>query len=403
MATQSRRPPTPLALSCVLVLSACPAQEPSGQTETGTQTQTSTQTATSSGSETTAESETGDDPAPRPERLLLSADWRAKRLSLLDYAALRDGAATRDEALYETIELDAWEPGPLEAELSPDGTTAVVAIAPGFFAGAAGGLAGAGPGTVPEGGALLIVDIETKTVLAELETAQYPMGIAFTDDGGAAWTANYGGNGQSGSTVSHIDLASLTIVEELDVGPNPEQLDIDGSLVIVNTAGDGSVRVFDLTDAAGTMSAPLFVSNDPSWVLHLGGARAIATNSLGPPGYSLIDIADPAAPALLETIEVTGIPYAATHGYVESEIIISIIAGTSTALQLYDTDTGTLTDEIEISAVGFPLGIAFAPEDGLAFVPIPGANVLAVADFETGEHRVIPWQGEPGPTYVSLE
>jgi hypothetical protein len=62
----------------------------------------------------------------------MTSDWRAKRLSLLDYAAIRDGATTRDEALWKTIELDAYEPGPIEAELTPDGSLAVVAVAPGF-------------------------------------------------------------------------------------------------------------------------------------------------------------------------------------------------------------------------------------------------------------------------------
>jgi DNA-binding beta-propeller fold protein YncE len=381
-----------------------------GSTSTSTSNGETTETEASSTSDSEAstdEAETGTDTnedPPRPERLLLTADWRAKRISLLDYAAIRDGASTRDAALWKSIELEAYEPGPIEAELTPDGSLAVVAIGPGFFASGIGGLAGAGPGSIPEGGALLIVDVDSGSVLAELETAQYPLGIAITQDGSAAWTANFGGNGQSGTTLSHIDLGTLTIVEEIEVGPGPEQIAFDGPLAAINVASDGTVRLFDLADPVGTLSPGVVVSNDPSWVLHMsGGDRVAVTNSLGPPGYSLLDTSDPLAPVVLDTIEVVGIPYAATYGYNDDQILMTSVAGLSVAIQLYDTTTGELLQQIDAPYLGFPLGIAFDAEAGLALVPIPGVNVLFLADFDTGETRTIEWQELPGPTYVALE
>lgn len=384
------------------------ASDGSTSTSVGSETAETEESSTSASETGTNETETetgtdtSEDP-PRPERLLLTADWRAKRLSLLDYAAIRDGASTREEALWKTIELD-YEPGPIEAELTPEGSLAVVAISPGFFATGAGTLAGAGPGTVPEGGALLIVELETGAVLAELATAQYPLGIAITPDGSAAWTANYGGNGQSGTTVSHIDLDTLTIVEEFEVGPGPEQIALDGSLAAINVASDGTVRLFDLTDPAGTLSPGVMVSGDPSWVLHMsGGDRVAVTNSVSPPGYSLIDSSNPLAPVVLDTVEVVGIPYAATYGYNHDQLILTSVSGPGVAIRLFDTTTSELLDQIDAPHLGFPLGLAFDPEAGLALVPIPGANVLFVADFDTGETRAIEWQDVPGPTYVALE
>jgi DNA-binding beta-propeller fold protein YncE len=390
-------------------LVACPA-EPSqdGASETSTSTGTAssesgTSTSESDTSTSETETDTSGDP-PRPERLLLTSDWRAKRLSLIDYAALRDGASTREAALWKEIDLADYEPGPIEAELTPDGSLAVVAVSPGFFATGAGTLAGAGPGAVPEGGALLIVELETDSVLAELQTAQYPLGIAITPDGSAAWTANYGGNGQSGTTVSHIDLTSLTIVEEFEVGPGPEQIALDGPLAAINVASDGTVRLFDIGDPMGTLSPGVVVSGDPSWVLHMsGGDRVAVTNSVGPPGYSLIDSSDPLAPVVLDTVQVTGIPYAATYGYNHDQLILTSVSGPGVAIRLFDTTTSELLDQIDAPHLGFPMGLAFDPDAGLAIVPIPGANVLFLADFDTGETRTIEWQDEPGPTYVSLE
>jgi hypothetical protein len=388
--------------------SATNAEDGASEGSTGT-TATSAETSSESGETdtSTSDTETGTDTEgdpPRPERLLLTSDWRAKRLSLIDYVALRDGASTREDALWKEIDLAGYEPGPIEAELTPDGSLAVVAISPGFFATGAGTLAGAGPGAVPEGGALLIVEIDTGSVLAELQTAQYPLGIAITPDGSAAWTANYGGNGQSGTTVSHIDLESLTIVEEFEVGPGPEQIALDGSLAAINVAGDGTVRLFDVGDPAGTLSPGVVVSGDPSWVLHMsGGDRVAVTNSVGPPGYSLIDSSDPLAPVVLDTVEVTGIPYGGTYGYDHDQLILTSVSGPGVAIRLFDTTTSELLDQIDAPHLGFPMGLAFDPDAGLAIVPIPGANVLFLANFDTGETRAIDWQDVPGPTYVALE
>ncbi|KIG14094.1 collagen triple helix repeat domain protein [Enhygromyxa salina] len=412
MASPPRPPIVVLSLASLALISCTTPAAEDGETSSDSATDSSTDessettpptdTDTDTGTDTT--SDTDADP-PRPARLLVTSDWRAKRLSLLDYAALRDGAQTRDDALWKSIDLGAYEPGPLEAEITPDGKLAVVAVSPGFFASAVGGLAGAGQGTVPEGGVLLIVEIDTGAVLAVLDTAQYPMGIAITEDSSAAWTANYGGNGQSGTTMSHIDLTSLSIVEEFDIGPSPEQIALNGELAIINTAGDGSVRLFGINDPVGTMSAPAMVSNDPSGVLFVGpgASEAIVVNSVGPPGYSLLDIADPSTPTVLDTVEVIGIPYAATHGSTDTQIILSVLVGLEVSLLRYETTTSTLVDQIDIPAMGFPLGIVFDPVDELAFVPIPGANVLAIADFATGTAREIDWQDDAGPTYVALE
>ena len=394
-----------ISVGCLVGCSPAEAEGDGDSTSTSSSTSTSeTETTTTPETETETETGTDTDGDARPARLLVTSDWRAHRLSLLDYAALQDGAASREAALWKTIDLPDHEPGPLEAELSPDGSLIVVAVGPGFFATQAGTLVGAGPGAVPEGGALLIVEVDSGAIVAELATAQYPMGVAFTDDGSAVWTANYGGNGQSGTTVSHIDLTSMSIVEEIDVGPGPEQLDIAGGHAIVNIAGDGTIRTFDIADAAASLSAGVAVSGDPSWVLLLpGGQRAVSINSLGPPGYSLLDTSDVLAPAVLDTIEVVGIPYAGTFGPTDSQIVMTTIAGGNVAVQLFETETGELLEQIDVPVLGFPLGVVFDAEISTAWVPVPGANVLVAAEFGAGTYRELDWQNVPGPTYVSLE
>jgi hypothetical protein len=131
--------------------------------------------------------------------------------------------------------------------------------------------------------------------------------------------------------------------------------------------------------------------------------RALTVNSIGMPGYTLVDTADPQALASLDEVVISGIAYAGTTGYAANEVLLPIIAGGSVLLQHYDVDTGELLQEIEAPVSGFPLGLVFDATDGVALVPIPGANVLMVADLGSGEQRLIDWQDEPGPTYVAFD
>ncbi|HEX7671770.1 MAG TPA: hypothetical protein VF395_19385 [Polyangiaceae bacterium] len=53
------------------------------------------------------------------------------------------GAATRDDALVDVVDLAKYAPSPIEVAITPDGKTAVVTVGPGFFAGSLSGLVGA--------------------------------------------------------------------------------------------------------------------------------------------------------------------------------------------------------------------------------------------------------------------
>jgi len=138
-----------------------------GSTETGSTGDLATSADASSDSTGSAVDDTGTTAAePFEGRLVVTADWLGRSLSLLDYDALVAGATTRDEMLVGTIDLSAWAPGPLELEITPDGRLAVVSISPGFFDGFVGNAIGAGD---PESdGTLLVVDLEAREVVAEL-------------------------------------------------------------------------------------------------------------------------------------------------------------------------------------------------------------------------------------------
>lgn len=401
-----------------IALLACACGQPSGSddelgsdTESESESESGSTDDTTSESESESETETGGD--PRPDRLVVTADWKAKRLSLLDYAAIRDGATNREDALWREIDLSAWEPGPLELALTPDGQSALVAVSPGFFTGVIGNLLGAG--TLPPGSALILVDLETGALIHEFDTMNSPMHPVITADGLSAWVTSYGGDGPRdfGSSIAKLDLVEGTVELEFEVGPRPHQIDLsaDESLAIVATASDGAVQLFTTADPEASLSADLITSGDTGWAVLLddGSQRAFSANSLSASSYSLIDVSDPALPTLIETVEIATVPYAAHPIGDGRRMLMTGIDLAAETLHLYEIDLGavgepsSITRDLTLPAGGFPLGLAYVPEDELVLIPAPGNNMLLVVSLVDESTRAIPWQDVTGPSYVVIE
>ncbi|MFV8756578.1 YncE family protein [Nannocystaceae bacterium ST9] len=403
-----------------LVLLAC-AGEPAGD-EVASESDSSSSESDSSGSDSSGSDSSGSDSSgsdsttgdpPRPERLVVTADWLTHRLSLLDYAAIRDGATTRDEALWREIDLSAWEPGPLELSLTPDGQSALVSFSPGFFTGVIGNLLGAG--TLPPGHGLALIELETGTPIHEFETMNSAMHPVITADGASAWVTNYGGDGPSdvGSTIAKLDLVAGTVELEFEVGSRPHQIDLsaDESLAITATASDGAVQLFGTADPEVSVSADLITSGDTGWAILLddGSGRAFSANSLNSSSYSLIDVSDPGLPTLIETVELATVPYAAHPIGDGRRMLMTGVDLASEQLHLYEIDLGsggepsTITRDLLLPGGGFPLGLAYAPEDELVLIPAPGDNLLLVVSLTDESARAIPWQDVTGPSYVVIE
>ncbi len=363
----------------------------------------STGTATSSG--TTALADDSTTASAPPSRWIVTADFTAQTLTLVDYDALAAGARDPAEIVVGTIDLSAWAPGALEIEIAPDGHTALVSVSPGFYDTLVGQTLGLGELALD--GALLVVDLDTREVVTELATAHVPMGFAFLPDGTRAYSANFGHADAPGSTVSVIDMDALTVLEDIEVGPNPEQIAIDetGTLGIFNVDGTDSVRVFETADPAGTLSAPLVVADDPSGVAFVPGQPlAVVANSLQPSSWAVIDVSDPATPVLREEGPPPGgFPYGVTAIPGTAEVLLTV-ANDATAFLRIDASTVPATVVWTLQAEGlrsFPLGVAVDVDSGLALSGAPGADALLVLALDGSSISSIPWV-TPGPSYVAI-
>jgi DNA-binding beta-propeller fold protein YncE len=352
--------------------------------------------------DTTADSTGADAP---PSRWIATADFLAGTLTLVHYDKLVAGVRDYDELVVTTIDLSAYPPGPLEAEIAPDGHTALVSVSPGFYDGIVG--QNLGIGELPSSGTLLAIDLDTAEVITEIATADVAMGIAFAPDGAVAYTANFGLPGASGSTLSVIDMSDFSVIEDVEVGDGPEQVAIspDGSLGIVNVDSQGGVRVFSTDDIAGTLTETLMTASDPSGVAFAGsGDLAVVANSISPSNWAVIDLADPSMPVVREQgMAPGGFPYGATAIPGTTDVLVTIandsalfqrVNAASDPAELVWTQTADMVRT-------FTLGIAVDVDSGLALSGAIGADKLLVVPLDGSGIEAIDWS-DPGPCYVAI-
>jgi YVTN family beta-propeller protein len=344
--------------------------------------------------------------------LVVTADWLNQSLTLFDYDKLIDGESDATASIIGTIDLSAWEPGPIEVELTPDGKTAVVSVGPGFFDGT--GLTNMiiGSPTVPPGGTLLVVDLESGEAVS-IQTEDVPLGIAINPEGTIAYTANYGTTDARGDSLSIIDIEALEVIEEIMVGSGPEQvvLSADGALGAVNIAGEDGIRVFQTSDVTGTMSEVLATGNDPSDLTFLDGNTELVVANRQSSNVTLVDTSNPSMPTVVQNFMVSGgvgVPYGLTFVPSRSSILapISPLSPTSPAnLVTIEVDGRILQASFpeELPGGSFPLTAAVDSTGNFAFVAHVSDNQLSIIDLETGATRAISWLAEPGPTYVAVQ
>jgi YVTN family beta-propeller protein len=340
-------------------------------------------------------------------RRVVTADWLNQSLTVLDYSKLVDGRSEAAEAILDTIDLSAWEPGPIEVELTPDGRTAVVSIGPAFFDGLPSLV---GRPEIAPGGTLLIVDLESGAA-DEIGMRHVPLGIAVSPDGTRAYSANYGTEGARGNTLSVIDIPGRRLVEEIEVGGGPEQVALspDGTLGIVNVVSRGGIRTFRTSDVAATMSEVLPTGSDPSDVSFLNGNdRAVVANTFGF-DVTLIDTSDPSSPSVIASVPLEiGVPYGLTYVPSRDEILAAMgetAPGVPTNLVTIGLDGDVLTPAApaQLGGENFPLGVAVDSEGAFAFVAHIVDHRLSIVELATARVRSIDWLAGPGPSYVAVQ
>jgi DNA-binding beta-propeller fold protein YncE len=339
-------------------------------------------------------------PAAAPARLVVTADWLNRSLTLLDYARVTNAACSEKDAIVGTIDLQAYSPGPLALALTPDGKRALVSVSAGFFAAVK-----ITSDPIPPGGALLVVDLESRKVVHEVKTPTVPFGVAVSPDGKLGFSANWGNTTTVGDTISKIDLASGKSVADVKVGPHPEELAVsaDGSVGMVALDDEGGVRLFTTADPQDTLSPVVKTGADPSGMAFVGNGSALVTNSIGF-SYSVLDVSGATAKVRATQTVKGRSPYGASVIPGTSKVIVTAFLGT-TNLIIVDTATSPPSEEepIELEGKAFPLTAAVDRQGAFAFVAHASDHALSVVDLRTRAVRTLRWLDKAGPTYVAVQ
>ncbi len=350
-----------------------------------------------------------------PEPLVITADWIAGTLSFASFDALADKDATKADAVTSTLDLSKYKPGPLSLELSPDGKKLLVAVSTGFFAIPLAGQLLLDDPNIPAGdaGSLLIIDVDTQKVEAELKTGNSPIGIAITPDSKRALVSHFGTG-----DMSIIDLVENKIESTFEVGLFAEEIAFDdtGTVGIIGLSEAGDVRTFAVADPEGTMSEPVKIVDDSAGVAFFPGTKkALAVQAPSPltaltqgfsAGYALIDVSDPAAPRVLEDVrwpKLVGV-YPAMPAPNRKTVIVPTAEDDIFTVREYelDGDKVKLKQSIEVGEAKWigALGLAYDGKDTVVMAS-PGKRALIVTNLETGDTHTVDWdQKRAGPSDV---
>lgn len=338
--------------------------------------------------------------------IFVTADWLNRSVTVFSQEKLLDGSGSLDDAIVGRIDLAPWAPGPIQVEVTPDGETAIVAVGPGFFqSGGTNALIG-GP-DVPNGSAILLIDLDAFEVTTAIEPRHAPLGIAISPDGRRAYTANYGQSGARGDSVSVIDLETGRLIEEFSVGGRPEQIaiDPDGRFAIVNLVGASGVRLFDLSDPVGTLSDVVETGGDPSDAAFLADAtRAVVANS-GGIDHTLLDTSNPSAAFAIQSVRAeSGVPYGVTYMPGRDQILAP--TGVPATLVVLSRSGDTLVPGKPVALLGapFPMTAVSSDDERHALIPHMSTQTeaqLSIVDLDGSKVRGVSWLPASGPAYIA--
>lgn len=354
------------------------------------------------------EDEGGGKKGTTPTELAITADWINGTVSYVDLAKVKAGRTSKADVVTREIDLRSRTPGPLALELSHDKKRLFVSMSAGFFA-----IPGAGliinESDIPTGpGSLMVFDVESGEQLADIDTGEGPMGVVTSKDDKRAIVAHF-----TSGDLAVVDLDTYTVIERAPLGQFPEEVALDdtGAVGIVGWSARGSVSTFAVDDVAGSVSPEVVLQGDSAGVAFFPGTKTAlvvqAPNPLSPSsGYTLVDVSDPRAPVVLadERSTALNVAYPAIAAPKRNSIIVPITKNGKLYVEEYKLEgdkvsiaqTNEVTDATLLSA----LGVAY-DGDHTVLMALASQRALAVADLETGESHLIPWEvSRAGPADV---
>jgi len=250
----------------------------------------------------------------------------------------------------------------------------------------------------PPGGILCLVDVASRTVLAEVTVGSDPRTVAVDDAGRLAVTADRGSG-----TVSVIDLASSVRIAAVPVGSRPYGVVVapGGSRAWVACQDDGVVVEVDLgslevvrTIPVGARPSGLAVSADGTTLLvtHLlAGAVSVVDTGSGAstpvtlwPDSNLVQSVVP-LPGDREALVPHTRSNTANRYLTFDTTVFPVVSRLDVAGRRHLPTANLALDVVDPPGVGLPFDVAVAADGATAWIVHAASNDLTVVDLATSQ------------------
>ncbi|QLC25482.1 beta-propeller fold lactonase family protein [Parasphingopyxis algicola] len=237
-----------------------------------------------------------------------------------------------------------------------------------------------------------LIDLDTGTEHARLETGHQPHEIAISPNGARAAVVAYGG-----TTIDIIDVASASRVDRIDLSPNRRPhglLWLPDNRLIATTEGSDSLTIVDMADRSVSAIA---TAQEGSHMVAVNAdlTRAYVANM----GSGTVSVIDLEAGAKLRDIPAGDTP----EGIAISPDGATLWVADRDNAQLFAFDTTSFERVAEIGVGNFPIRVAVSPDGGTVVTSNYAGGSLTLVDEESRTvDRTILVSGSVGAAQVTI-
>ena len=286
-----------------------------------------------------------------------------------------------------------------------------------------------------------VIDLTAGTILATLPTGHGPHEVAASGNGRWAVVTDYGSQ-QAGSSLTVVDLRSLTVARTISLLPHTRPHGAaflpDHRTVAITSETSGAVLLVDVESGEITRTVPTLqkgshmvavtkdgrtgytanIGNGTLSKLDLSGrdsARvlpvSVQTEAIGltPSGNQTwlgsnptgkVFAVDLAAWKVIDSIQTTGMPY--RIGFTPNGATAVVTNPMANEVRVFDAATRAPQATVKLNPDTQPLGLIFAPDNSTAWITLGGSDQVAELDLSTHTvRRHLPTGGGPdGIAYV---
>ncbi len=225
---------------------------------------------------------------------------------------------------------------------------------------------------------IVLFDADTYKKKGFIETGERPRAIAFSPDKAFLYAAT----GDS-DVIEVIDIAKHAVVDELEVGDDPEMFDVsvDGKYLYTTLEEDAQLSIFNLEDKS---VETIDVGEEPEGVLtHPGGKLVYVTSEEA----NLVHVVDITTNEVLANITVGNRPRRFAFSPNLNELWVS--NELSGSVSIINAATNSVSETIDFLPKGFrntdvtPVGLLIDEPSDRAYVALGRANHVAVVELSS--------------------